>query len=139
MNVPTIEPAPARKKIDVALGILVERDANGWRVLITRRPDATVFGGYWELPGGKVEVGESIYECLAREFKEEVGLTIDVGRMLPVIEHRYDHGYVRLHPFFCKRISGEPENLHVAEHRWVRPEELSAYSFPPANIQLMVD
>jgi hypothetical protein len=38
-----------------------------------------------------------------------------------------------LHPYFCERLDGEPRNLHVAEHRWVSPEELRSYRFPEAN------
>jgi 8-oxo-dGTP diphosphatase len=125
------------KEVDVAIGILVEPDSHGWRLLITRRPDTAILGGYWEFPGGKLETGETPGECLSREFAEEVGLTIEVGRPLPVIEHRYDHGHIRLHPFFCRRIDGELRNLHVAEHRWIRPGELKDYKFPPANEELM--
>lgn len=125
------------KEVDVAIGILIENSAQGWRLLITRRPDKAIYGGYWELPGGKLEAGETIAQCLSREFAEEVGLTIAVGRMLPVIAHHYEHGRVRLHPFFCRRTAGEPRNLHVAEHRWVSPEELKNYRFLPANEGLM--
>jgi len=126
------------KHVDVAIGVLVEKHPElGWRLLITRRPDQVVLGGFWELPGGKLEKGESTRDCLRREFAEEVGLEVEVGRMLPVIEHTYAHGHVRLHPFFCRRVSGEPRNLHVADHRWVRPGELTNFHFPPANEPLL--
>jgi mutator protein MutT len=127
------------KQVEVAVGVLVERsgEQGGWRVLIAKRPDATVLGGYWELPGGKREPGESMATCLAREFREELGVTVLVGEALPVISHAYPHAHVVLHPFFCQRVSGEPENLQVAEHRWVSPEELLQYRFPEANTELI--
>src|SRR5262249_14158942 len=111
--------------------------SGGWRLLITRRPDQVVLGGFWELPGGKLEPGETIHECLLREFAEEVGLAGEVGRVLPGIEDTYAHGHVRLAPFFCRRVAGEPRNLHVADHRWVRPDELGGFRFPPANQALL--
>ena len=129
----------AVKQVEVAVGVLVERTGagGGWRVLIAKRKDETVLGGYWELPGGKREPGETMETCLAREFREEVGLEVSVGEALPVISHVYPHAHVVLHPFFCKRVSGEPANLQVAEHRWVSPEELTQFRFPEANAELI--
>ena len=107
-------------------------------VLICRRRDDKVLGGFWELPGGKIEPGETPAQCLMREFAEELGVVVGVGKALPPIEHRYDHGLVRLHPFYCTRVTHEPQNREVAEHRWVGPEDLAALRFPPANAALMV-
>ncbi len=119
--------------VNVAIGVLVRRGEAGVRVLITRRPRDKVYAGYWEMPGGKIEPGETPAECLAREFIEEVGLHITVGDPLPVIEYEYDHAHVRLHPYYCHHTTGEATNLDVAEHRWVPPEALSQYEFPEAN------
>jgi len=129
----------ALKEVEVAVGVLVERmgERGEWRVLIAKRPDASVLGGYWELPGGKREPGESMADCLAREFREELGLAVEVGEALPVISHVYPHAHVVLHPFFCRRVSGEPSNLQVAEHRWVSPEALVTFRFPEANTELI--
>jgi mutator protein MutT len=123
--------------IHVAIGALIRRDDNTNRLLITRRPGDTVLPGFWELPGGKAEPGESLEACLIREFYEEVGLQIAVRQALPVIEHHYPHGLVRLHPFICAGVGGNARNLQVAEHRWVTSDELPAYNFPPANASLM--
>jgi A/G-specific adenine glycosylase len=121
----------------VAVGVLVRHDPVGPEVLIARRPHDTVLPGLWELPGGKVEPGESVEQCVAREFREELGVEVEVGQPLPVIEHTYDHATVRLHPYFCRHKSGEPRNLAVTEHRWVRPLELDSYEFPAANASLL--
>jgi mutator protein MutT len=130
--------------IHVAIGILTEPapGSGGVRVLIARRRDDAVLGGYWEFPGGKLEAGETAAQCLQREFAEEVGLAVTVGAPLPGAEivHTYPHGTVHLQPFHCTRQAGadhEPRNLEVAEHRWVRPAELRQYAFPPANGNLI--
>jgi mutator protein MutT len=125
------------QRIDVAIGVLIETRDGRPCVLIARRPAGAVLSGLWELPGGKVESGESPRDCLVREFREELGVGVRVGEALEVIEHDYPHGRVRLHPFLCTPQNGEPRNLQVAEHRWVTPEELSRYDFPPANRELM--
>ncbi|HEX7010187.1 MAG TPA: (deoxy)nucleoside triphosphate pyrophosphohydrolase [Phycisphaeraceae bacterium] len=123
--------------IDVAIGVLVEQDQDGQRVLIAQRPQQGVLGGYWEFPGGKCEPGESAQACLAREFEEELGVKIQVTHPIPTLEHRYDHGHVRIFPFYCQRVTGEPQPLQVSQWRWVRPHELASYAFPPANTPLV--
>jgi A/G-specific adenine glycosylase len=125
------------RQAQVAVGILVRHRDGIAHVLIARRRHDAVLGGYWELPGGKVEPGESLPQCLAREFLEELGVIIEVGDALPVIEFTYPHAHVRLHPFYCRHVAGEPRNLHVTEHRWVRPADLIDYQFPPANASLI--
>lgn len=124
--------------VEVAVGVLVEqRGPGGPRILIARRPEGVVLAGCWELPGGKLEAGETAEACLRREFEEELGLRVIVGAALDPIEHAYDHAQVRIYPFYCSRVVGEPRNRQVAEHRWVRPAELAQHRFPPANDQLM--
>ncbi len=119
--------------INVSVGILVATDGPRRRVLLSRRRDEAVLGGYWELPGGKIEAGESPQQCLQREFVEELGLLVEVGQALDVVNHHYAHGHVRLHPFICRRLAGTARNLQVAEHRWVELAELGDYRLPPAN------
>ena len=96
------EPAVERTPVDVAVGVLVERDADGveGRFLLTTRPEGKVFAGYWEFPGGKLEVGESVEQALKRELHEELGITIGAVHPWKVELMDYPHARVRLH--FCK-------------------------------------
>lgn len=127
----------ASKRVQVAIGVLARHVAGQWEILIARRPDGAVLGGFWEMPGGKIEPGETPERCVVREFGEELGLTVEPGERLPAIEHHYDHAHVTLHPILCTLVRGEPRDLQVAEHRWVRPSELEQFKFPPANRPLI--
>ncbi|HJV68233.1 NUDIX domain-containing protein [Ideonella sp.] len=91
-----------RTPVDVAVGVLVERDAAGreGRFLLTSRPDGKVYAGYWEFPGGKIESGESVHDALARELHEELGITIGASHPWQELVMDYPHARVRLH--FCK-------------------------------------
>jgi 8-oxo-dGTP diphosphatase len=62
----------------VAAGVIFTDAAS--RVLMVR----PTYKDYWDIPGGYVEPGESPHDAAAREVKEELGLTLDVGRMLAV-------------------------------------------------------
>ena len=93
---------PGRSAIDVAVGVLIERDAQGreGRFLLTTRPEGKAYAGYWEFPGGKFEPGETLAQALRRELQEELGITI--GEVHPWQQEVFDypHALVRLH--FCK-------------------------------------
>lgn len=132
--------------MDVGIGIVLRRipdkiltirssKAKELQVLITRRKTDTVYPGYWEFPGGKMDPGEEIAACVARELREEAGIETEMFGVLSDVVHTYPHATVRLHPRLCRLTpdSPEPRNLHVSAHRWVRPEELATFKFPEAN------
>lgn len=103
------------------------------RILISQRPADGLLGGLWEFPGGKVEPGETLKRCVAREIREELGIRVRVGEQLAEVDHAYSHFTITLHAFECRFVSGTPKKLGVADFRWVRPEELQEFPFPAAN------
>ena len=95
-------PTHARPVTEVAVGVLIERDADGreGRFLLTSRPAGKVYAGYWEFPGGKFESGETLEQALRRELHEELGITIGAVHPWQVEMFDYPHARVRLN--FCK-------------------------------------
>jgi 8-oxo-dGTP diphosphatase len=91
-----------RLPVDVAVGVLVERDSQGreGRFLLTTRPAGKVYAGFWEFPGGKVEAGETVEQALKRELFEELGIEIGAAHAWKIEIMDYPHARVRLH--FCK-------------------------------------
>lgn len=106
-----------RKIVDVAVGILFRPDG---AFLLTSRPEGKPYAGYWEFPGGKLEVGESVEQALGRELQEELG--IHVGAVAPwkVELVDYPHALVRLH--FCKVFawSGVLDMREAQSFSWER-------------------
>lgn len=119
--------------VRVAIGMVIERRDEGLCVLLTRRHQNQVLGGYWEFPGGKVEAEETLGACAVRELMEEVGITVRVVQGLEPVVHRYDHATVELNPMLCLRQAGEPKALEVAEVAWAPIRSLGQYQFPSAN------
>jgi A/G-specific adenine glycosylase len=121
------EELPARSKRGklphrtVTAAVIVEDG----RVLVARRPEKDLLGGLWEFPGGTLEPGEELRECLKREISEELGIEIAVGPLLAVIPHAYTHYRITLHVFLCRRIRGEPRPLECADWRWADAQTLS--------------
>jgi 8-oxo-dGTP diphosphatase len=103
------------RPIDVAVGILMQ--ANG-DVLLAQRPAGKPYAGYWEFPGGKVELGEAILDALKREFVEELGIHITAAEPWCGMEHVYPHAHVRLHFYIGRAWIGQPQSLEGQSFAW---------------------
>jgi 8-oxo-dGTP diphosphatase len=122
------ETAP-KKHIHVACA-LIER--NGL-VLAAQRSAVMSIPLKWEFPGGKLEAGESAEECLRRELVEELGVTIAVGRPLPLYTHSYETFTVTLYPFVCS-MTTDAITLHEhAAITWLPPHELYTLDWAAAD------
>jgi 8-oxo-dGTP diphosphatase len=115
--------------IEVAVG-LIHRDG---RFLIARRKPGVHLAGFWEFPGGKREIGESLMECLQRELFEELRVRINQPIAYRIIRHDYLDQIIELHFFLCAIEQGEPVPIGCEEIRWVYPEDLTQFTFPPAD------
>ncbi|HIK08082.1 MAG TPA: 8-oxo-dGTP diphosphatase MutT [Trichormus sp. M33_DOE_039] len=107
------------------------------QILIDRRRPEGAMGGLWEFPGGKVEVGETIEDCIKREIDEELGVSVTVGEHLITIDHTYTHLRVTLTVHHCYLVAGVPQPLECDEVRWVNLDELEQFAFPQANSQII--
>jgi 8-oxo-dGTP diphosphatase len=114
----------------VGVGAVIVHDS---RVVLIRRRFEPL-AGHWTLPGGTLELGETLEAGVAREMLEETGLVVDVGPVIEVFDRiTFDEAKrVRYHfvlvDYLCWPMSGE---LHpgsdVDDAAWVRPEDLRPY------------
>jgi len=106
------------------------------KVLLTRRGPSEKLAGYWEFPGGKVEDGESLTDCLRRELHEELGVEAVIGEVMAESEYLYDHGSFLLVGMYASLSS---KNLKLTVHdqaEWVPVSDLLSYQLAPADIPL---
>lgn len=118
------------------IGVAVINNHQG-QVLIDRRKASGEMGGLWEFPGGKIEPGETIEECIQREVKEELDIEIIVGDRLTTITHTYETFMVTLYVHDCQHLNGQPQAIECTEVRWVEPSQMHQYQFPQANTQII--
>ncbi|MGZ6465550.1 MAG: NUDIX hydrolase [Bdellovibrionota bacterium] len=104
---------------------------DGSRVVLVKRGRAPLMGK-WSIPGGVLEVGETLRKAVVREVIEETGLTVEPGELLGVFERvvpdeqgRMKYHYVLI-DFLCRRVTGElAAGDDADEVRWFQREELA--------------
>lgn len=106
-------------------------------VLLARRPLGDRLAGFWELPGGKIELGESPEECLARELAEECGIEASIGPLFAESTYRYPLATIQLLAFWVDAWNGELV-LHAHDaHRWLELDDLDEILIAPADIPIL--
>ena len=108
------------------------------RFLICRRPAHKARGMLWEFVGGKVEPGETKQQALIRECKEELDVRIEVQKLFMELTHVYPDLTVHLSIFLAKIVEGTPQLLEHSELRWITTAEIDAYSFCPADQDILL-
>ena len=116
--------------VEVAAAVIERGDG---AFLLARRPPGKVYAGWWEFPGGKIDMGERARDAIDRELHEELG--IEVRRSYPWITrvHAYEHASVRLSFFRVVEWAGEPSPREQQDLRWQRLDEPMAEPMLPAN------
>lgn len=107
------------------------------KVLATRRSQTMDLPGKWELPGGKVEEGESPEECLKREIQEELSIEIEIFEKLSPADFTYPGKTIRLIPMAAYWTGGQ---LHLAEHDqmiWLEKKDLISLDWAPADLPIV--
>ena len=114
---------PTRPQIAVSAAIF--RDG---KVLLTRRARSPA-KGFYSLPGGRVEFGESLHQALAREIDEETGLDIDIVGLAgwrEVLPAAAGAGHYLIMSFAARWVAREPVlNDELDDYRWIAPEALA--------------
>ena len=99
------------------------------------------YGDYkdgWEIPGGKLEPGETSEECIVREIREELATEVRAERILGVVEYDYPTFHLTMHCILCSIVSGELKLLEHEAAKWVNKETLRSVDWLPAD-KLILD
>jgi len=104
---------------------------NQKQILLIQRNQPPAMG-FWSIPGGKLEAGESLVEACRREVKEETGLDTEVKNIVAVIERRVEGFHYVIIDYLALLVDGEntqpiPQS-DVSEAKWVSLEHLNDYA-----------
>lgn len=111
-------------------------------IYVLHVPCPTRYGDYkgqWEVPGGKIELGETTTQALVREIHEELDTQIEAGELLGTIEYDYPTFHLSMDCFWCKIISGDLVLKEAAEACWLTKETLYSVQWLPADLTIISD
>lgn len=110
---------------------------DGNKFMACQRPAHKARGLQWEFVGGKVEPGETKEQALIRECREELGVTVSVGKVFLDVVHEYPDLTVHLTLFHAIITQGTPQKLEHHDIRWITVEEIDQYEFCPADEEIL--
>ena len=126
-------PAPKKAKPlpheDTAVPVI----QRGGDVLLVRRRVTARLGGMWAFPQAVRAAGESLPAAAERAAREGLGIEIDVGEPVAVVQHTFTHVRATYHAVRCTLVSGEPRPLHYDGCAWVPWARVGDHALPVAQ------
>ena len=121
-----------RKTINVVAAVIRQ---NG-RIFATQRGYGN-YKGWWEFPGGKIELGETPQAALMREIREELATEIEVGDLIANVEYDYPEFHLVMDCFWCTVRNGKLTLLEAEDARWLSKEDLFSVKWLPADLEIL--
>ena len=127
------------KQVTVSGAVILRTntETNQKEIFVTQRG----YGDYkdgWEIPGGKLELGETPEECIVREIREELATEVRAERILGVVDYDYPSFHLTMHCILCTIVSGKLQLLEHEAAKWVNKETLRSVEWLPAD-RLILD
>ena len=127
------------KQVTVSGAVILRTnpDTNKKEIFATQRG----YGDYkdgWEIPGGKLEAGETPEACIVREIREELATEIKTEKILGVVDYDYPNFHLTMHCILCTIVSGELKLLEHEAAKWLTKETLHSVNWLPAD-ELILD
>ena len=129
-----------QKTIYVFDGVVFDKDG---RIMIDQRIGDALekVNGLWEVPGGKLEFGETPEQAIRREILEEIGCRVKVKKLIPytdvgTLEYPEKLQHTVVFYYVCELVDDgcvEAHDHKIGGFRWVKPEELDNYEFMFGN------
>ena len=125
------------KTISVVSALIFRTLPNGSKELFATQRGYGDWKGWWELPGGKIEAGESAEAALLREIREELATEISVGELFATVEYDYPTFHLHMQCFLCTVVSGALTLLEHESAAWLTAQTLHSVRWLPADEQLL--
>lgn len=106
-------------------------------ILAAQRPESMSLALKWDLPGGKLEEGESPEEGLIRETMEEMNILVNVMEPLPFVDRAFKGKHYRMLPYVCEILKGTPEAVEHQQVLWQPVDKLFDLDWAPGEELLL--
>ena len=129
-----LEDAMEKRRFLLVTAAILLDDAG--RVLLAQRKRRGPAEARWEFPGGTVESGEELEDCLVREIFEELEVRIECPLPYLCAEHVSASRFLRLYAFLAMRPLAEIRLRDHLNARWVSPKDLAGFHLEPADVAI---
>jgi 8-oxo-dGTP diphosphatase len=119
--------------IKVTCAIIIKHN----KILVTQRKASSTHPLGWEFPGGKLNPGESIEDCIVREIKEELDLEIEIQEALISVCYNYGRKQIELIPFLCTIKIGKIKLIEHQSFMWINFNNLFDFDFICADRKML--
>jgi 8-oxo-dGTP diphosphatase len=134
---PLVDPAELDDDYIHVVAAIIWKQGSRQNFLIARRQKGKHLEHYWELPGGKVEAGESPRRALQRELAEEINIKpVSVTQFMQVY-HRYPERNILLDTWIVDDYQGEVMPREQQTLAWINCNQINAYRFPDADLPIL--
>ena len=117
-------------KVIKVTGAIIQREN---KFLICRRGPDEIAAGLWEFPGGKLEINETLEDCILRELKEELDIDAELHSLYDNYRFKSKDVIYDLYFFKIKEYSGNLLKRVHDEMKWVKLKDFHHYSFLPGD------
>ena len=107
------------------------------KILVVQRSENMKLPLKWEFPGGKIENGEEEEDCIRREIKEELNITIDLITRLSPSHYDYPTFSIELIPFVANYLDGEIKLTEHKQYLLLEKEDLARLDWAEADIPVL--
>jgi 8-oxo-dGTP diphosphatase len=132
--------------IRVGVGVIIK---DGNKILLGKRAIDELAEGFkpqennlretWAMPGGKLEVGETLVECAKREIKEEVGIVLNDLKIVSISDDFEKTGNFLVVAFVSENFEGVPQTMEpnkIKEWQWFQLDQLPSPLFGPSEVSI---
>jgi len=109
------------------------------KFLMQKRPKGKTFQGFWEFPGGKVELYESLEFAIIRELKEELNINLEIKNLknFTFISHEYNDFYLLMPVYKCEKWTGTIKKNENQETKFCDINEIKKMKILEADLKLI--
>jgi 8-oxo-dGTP diphosphatase len=122
-----------KKEVEVVAAVIHKGDL----FYVVQRPFKGEVGGKWEFPGGKIEIGESKEQALARELKEELNIEVMINEHILTSDYEYNSFKIRIHFYECKIKNGIPKLAEHINEKWLLKSQIQEIDLASADIAVL--